>query len=90
MARPKTIVQRVEIDTVQRAHNCQHDQNHRLERGDKRLKVWRDRSAEHFCVTCALDILTRDIAKLEVLAQELGGPSSTKSGRLLPGSPSPP
>lgn len=74
MARPKSILQRVEVDEARKAHNCQHNDAHRLQRGDKRLKVWRDRSAEHYCVTCALAIIQRDIAKLQSLAQQLQGP----------------
>ncbi len=73
MPRPKSILQRVEIDEVQRAHNCQHNAAHRLERGDKRLKVWDGRSTDKYCVPCALDIITRDIAKLQELAERLRG-----------------
>jgi hypothetical protein len=71
MPRPKSILQRVEIDEVHRAHNCQHNAAHRLERGDKRLKVWDGRSADNYCVTCALSIITRDITKLQELAESL-------------------
>lgn len=71
MARPKSIIQRVGVDEAQKAHNCQHNPKHRLERGDKRLKVWDQRSAEHYCVDCALKIIERDIAKLNELAQQL-------------------
>ncbi len=71
MPRPKSIIQRVEIDEVKRAHNCQHNAAHRLKRGDKRLKVWNGRSADNYCVSCALRIITRDIAKLQELAEQL-------------------
>lgn len=71
MPRPKSILQRVEVDEVQRAHNCQHNENHRLERGDKRLKVWKDRSSDHYCAECALGIIQRDIAKLQGLVEQL-------------------
>lgn len=76
MARPKSIIQRVEVDAAQKAHNCQHNQNHRLQRGDKRLKVWKDRSPEHFCVKCGLEMIGRDIAKLTDLAAELEATST--------------
>ena len=72
MPRPKSIIQRVDVDEAQKAHNCQHNENHRLERGDKRLKVRNQRSADHYCVACALDIIERDIAKLHELARQLG------------------
>jgi len=71
MPRPKSIIQRAEVDNVQKAHNCQHNRNHRLERGDKRLKVWKQRSTDHYCVPCALDIIARDIAKLQEIARQL-------------------
>jgi hypothetical protein len=71
MARPKSILQRVDVDEVQRAHDCQHNNAHRLERGDKRLKVWKQRSYEHFCAACALDIIARDMARLQEIAERL-------------------
>jgi hypothetical protein len=71
MPRPKSILQKVEVDEVKRAHNCQHNIAHRLERGDKRLKVIKQRSADNYCVACALDIIARDIAKLEELTVQL-------------------
>ena len=71
MPRPKSIIQRVEVDEAQRAHNCQHNRNHRLTRGDRRLKVWNQRSADHYCVSCALGIIARDIAKLREIEQQL-------------------
>ncbi len=73
MPRPKSILQRVVIDEARVAHNCQHNATHRLQRGDKRLKVWDGRSAENYCVSCALGIITRDIAKLQELAEQLRG-----------------
>lgn len=73
MPRPKSIVQRSEVDEAQKAHNCQHNENHRLQRGDKRLKVWNGRSADHYCVVCGRDIIQRDIAKLQLLSQQLQG-----------------
>ena len=73
MARPKSILQRVEVDVTQKAHNCQHNENHRLQKGDKRLKVWNDRSPDHYCRACGLDIIQRDVAKLQSLAQQLQG-----------------
>ena len=71
MPRPKSILQRVEVDTALRAHDCQHNKAHRLQRGDKRLKVHVQRSQDYYCVECALDIIKRDIARLEALASEL-------------------
>lgn len=71
MPRPKSILQRVEVDEVKRAHNCQHNVRHCLQSGDKRLKVWDGRSPEHYCVACALAIITRDIKRLQELEKQL-------------------
>ena len=73
MAAPKTILIKISVDEAARAHDCQHNSRHRLERGHRRLKVKKDRSNEHFCVPCALAIIERDIAKLQVIAQQLRG-----------------
>lgn len=71
MPRPKSIIQRIEVDEARKAHNCQHNPNHRLERGDKRLKVWNRRSVDHYCADCALNIIERDITKLREIAEQL-------------------
>jgi hypothetical protein len=71
MPRPKSIIQRVEIDEAKKAHSCQHNARHRLQRGDKRLKVWNQRSYEHYCAACALKIIENDIKKLQELAEQL-------------------
>ena len=70
MAR-KSLVQRSEIDQVQKAHNCQANSKHRLERGDRRLKVYVDRSHDHYCKECALKIIEADILRLQELALQL-------------------
>jgi hypothetical protein len=71
MPRPKSIVQRVEVDQAKRAHNCQHNSSHRIVCGDRRLKVHDGRSCEYFCVACAIDIIVRDIEKLRLLQTQL-------------------
>lgn len=67
----KSLVQRAEVDQVQKAHNCQASGKHRLERGDRRLKVYVDRSHDHYCMVCALKIIAQDITKLQELANQL-------------------
>jgi hypothetical protein len=64
MATKSTVI-RIEIDKALRAHNCQANHRHRLERGDTRLKVRNGRSWDHYCAACALTILGRDVAKLQ-------------------------
>lgn len=70
MAR-KSLVQRSEIDQAQKSHNCQANAKHRLKPGDRRLKVYVDRSHVHYCDECAIKIIEADIAKLQKLAQQL-------------------
>jgi hypothetical protein len=69
----KSILVAVSVDEAGKAHDCQHNKKHRLERGNRRLKVRKDRSYEHFCVECALGIIERDIATLTMLAKQLRG-----------------
>jgi hypothetical protein len=61
------LIIRVEIDEVQKAHTCQGNAAHHLVRGEKRLKVRKGRSWDHYCVSCAIAILERDIAELQTL-----------------------
>jgi len=71
MPRPKSILKRVVVEVVKHAHNCQHNAKHRLQSGEKRLKVWSDRSPDNYCVVCALEIIARDIARLQELSKQL-------------------
>lgn len=70
MPRVKSLLTRVEIDEAQKAHNCQGNANHRIQRGDRRLKVRNGRSWDHYCVPCATVILERDIAELQTLQRQ--------------------
>lgn len=63
----KTLVTQVEIDQALKAHNCQANARHRIERGDTRLKVRNGRSWDHYCTDCAKAILARDSAELQEL-----------------------
>jgi hypothetical protein len=73
----KSIVIRVEIDRALRAHYCQANRRHRLERGDARLKVRNGRSWDHYCVRCAATILERDVAKLRRVIGQLQSAAGT-------------
>lgn len=67
----KSLIQTTEVDVAKKAHNCQANRRHRLERGERRLKVRTDRSFHHYCRACGLIIIQQDIAKLQTLAQQL-------------------
>lgn len=63
----KSLVVQVKVDIAGKAHNCQANAKHRIEKGDVRLKVRHDRSWDHYCHICAVSIIARDIAKLTAL-----------------------
>jgi len=69
--RIKSLVIQVEIDQAKKAHNCQANDRHRVEKGDTRLKVRNGRSWDHYCVACAKVILQRDIAELQGIDGQL-------------------
>jgi hypothetical protein len=72
MPRIKSLVIRVEIDNALKSHNCQGNSEHRIQAGNRRLKVRNGRSWDHYCVPCALVILERDIAELNELLRQFG------------------
>lgn len=71
MARPKSLIVSMEIATVSRAHDCRHNKNHRLERGDRRLTVRLDGDEHHYCLACAKIFLARDIERLRAFLTEV-------------------
>ena len=73
MPRPKSLLKRLVVDVAQRSHNCQHVPSHRIQQGDKRLKVTIDRTSEHYCAACALDSIDAGIRRLQELRRELLG-----------------
>jgi hypothetical protein len=72
----KSLVTHVEIDTAGKAHNCQANSRHRIEKGDLRLKVKNVRSWDHYCLACARNIIGRDIQKLIELQESLSSVSA--------------
>lgn len=73
MPRIRSLLTHAQVDLARKAHNCQGNTRHRIERGEKRLKVRMGRSWDHYCLDCGKNIASRDIAKLEALARELDG-----------------
>jgi hypothetical protein len=67
----KTLVITTAIDHALKAHNCQANAKHRIARGNPRLKVKNERSWDHYCLPCAVDIVARDLDKLRQLQTEL-------------------
>lgn len=71
MPRPKSLLLQVNVTQVLRAHNCQHNSQHRLSRGEKRLSVSNGRSQDHYCAACAKTFIQRDIERLQTILEEL-------------------
>jgi hypothetical protein len=71
MARPKSLIKTLSIDTAQKSHFCKHDGKHSIKKGDKRLKLKVGRTYEHFCGVCAKSFIQKDISKLDALLHEL-------------------
>lgn len=67
MGKLKSLIVRAEFDTALSSHNCQANANHRITKGDRRLKVRNGRSWDHYCMACAGGILASDTSKLEAL-----------------------
>lgn len=81
MPRIKSLIIHSEVDVAQRAHNCQGNAQHRIKRGDKRLKVRKGRSCDHYCLECAKVMIQKSIAKLEELDRELNSDMQESSGK---------
>lgn len=54
-----------------KAHDCQHNSHHRLQKGDKRLAIKSIRNFEYYCTACAIATIDADIRKLENLKAQL-------------------
>lgn len=67
MGRLRTLVANAKVDRAARAHSCQANSRHRLQKGDVRLKVRNGRSWDHYCADCAAKIIASDIKKLQAL-----------------------
>ena len=65
MGKTKSLLTRTEIDKACRAHNCQANASHRINKGDKRLCIKNGRGWDRYCLECARKILITDQKKLE-------------------------
>lgn len=71
MGKLKSFLQNITVDEAAKTHQCQHNNRHTVNKGDRRLKLKVGRSNEHFCVQCAIESIDRDIATLENLKRQL-------------------
>jgi len=71
MPRPKSTIKQIIVDTALKSHNCQHNKNHRIAKGRKRLKIKKNRSFECYCSECGKMILDNDIKRLNEISKQL-------------------
>jgi hypothetical protein len=70
----------LQIDEAKSAHNCQRSAGHRIIKGQKRLKVRKERGWDHYCLGCGKSIVEGDLKKLADLLQELESVSAQIGG----------
>lgn len=71
MARPKSFIKRLAIDEAKRSHNCQHNKQHRISKGDIRLGLKGDRSTEYYCKECSIEFLKDSSNQIFKLIEQL-------------------
>ncbi len=64
MPRIRSLLTAVRIDVVKRAHECQGNAGHKLQKGDHRLGVRNGRDWDNYCLTCGKRILEGDAARV--------------------------
>ena len=70
----KSLRIKTDVDVALKAHNCHGNSRHRIQRGDKRLKVRNEWGGwTHYCSECARTIFRRDMDALEALDSEFTG-----------------
>jgi len=67
MPRIKSLLLHAKVDAAGKAHNCQANAHHRINRGDIRLAVRNGRGWDYYCQECAQNIINHDLEKLAVL-----------------------
>ena len=71
VGRAKSFLKNISIDTAKLTHFCKHNRKHKINKGDKRLKLKEGRASQHFCIECAKESLRKDINELSSLLTKL-------------------
>lgn len=71
MGKAKVLHRKLKLDEAGKSHKCQHNKNHPIKKGDKRLKVTEGRTDEHYCLACAERFLASSIESLQCLLKEV-------------------
>ncbi len=67
MPRPKSLIHNIRWTEAARAHNCRHNDSHRIEKGQRRLTLKIDGDEHHYCENCAKNFLAADISRLQAI-----------------------
>lgn len=81
----RSIVVQVAIDRAARAHNCQANARHRIQKGDIRLNVRNGLGWDRYCKPCADQIIARAFKRLreiEPMNPSTGGAASDNERAL--------
>lgn len=78
MPRVRSLVATIAFDHALRGHECQANSKHRITKGEMRLKVRNGRSWDHYCIACAQQILSKDVARLQMMLDVAAGPGQTQ------------
>lgn len=74
MPRVRSLVETIAFDHALRGHECQANSKHRIVKGEMRLKVRNGRSWDHYCIACAQQILSKDVARLQMMLDVAAAP----------------
>lgn len=84
MARPRSLIVRMEITTAGKSHNCRHNDGHRIPMGVQRLTISDDGDKHHYCLDCAKSFLEKDIDRLRTLLAQLASPPDRIAPSFVP------
>lgn len=94
MGKARVLHSKLKVDEAGKSHRCQHNRNHIISKGDRRLKVTEGRTDEHYCLSCAARFLAGTIASLQELLLQVNQamqpvPVDSQDLSALPRQPSP-
>lgn len=81
MPRPRSLIVSMAITTAGASHNCRHNDNHRIQKGERRLTITSDGDKHHYCLACARGFLTNDLTRLRALLAEVEGQAPADARR---------
>jgi hypothetical protein len=87
VARLRSLLIKVEIDTAQRAHRCQANGRHEIKRGDLRLNVRAGRGWDRSCMDCARKIVDGSLVSLTAVSSGLGSGEAIPPQDVVPNDP---